>query len=42
MTVTALFPANRRIRPIAGHIYILPVVREVPAPPADAATARAW
>jgi hypothetical protein len=36
MTIKLNAPSNRRSRPIRDHAYTLPVVRELPAQPADA------
>jgi hypothetical protein len=35
MPANSSAPASDRIRPIREHIYTLPVVRELPAQPAD-------
>jgi len=35
MTVKSSAPASDRIQTIREHIYTLPVVRELPAQPAD-------
>jgi hypothetical protein len=37
MTIKSSVPADPRIRPIREHVYTLPVVRELPAQPPDAA-----
>jgi hypothetical protein len=37
MTIKSSVPADHRIRPIREHVYTLPVVRELPAQPPDAA-----
>lgn len=35
MTAKSSAPAPDRIQPIRDHVYTLPVVRELPAQPAD-------
>jgi hypothetical protein len=40
MTIKRIVTADRRIPPINEHAYTLPVVRELPAPPPDAAGAQ--
>jgi hypothetical protein len=40
MTIKRNAAADHRIRPIREHIYTLPVVRELPAQPPDAAGAQ--
>lgn len=35
MTVTRNVQADQRTRPIGEHVYRVPVVRELPAPPPD-------
>jgi hypothetical protein len=35
MTSKRNAPVEHRVRPIREHVYTLPVVRELPAPPAD-------
>jgi hypothetical protein len=39
MTVNITSAASTRTRPISGHAYTLPVVRELPTKPADPAGA---
>jgi hypothetical protein len=42
MTVIVTSAARHRIHPGAGRVYTLPVVRELPAQPADAADRFTW
>jgi hypothetical protein len=40
MTLKSTVPAGPRVRPITQHAYTLPVVRELPAQPPEAAGAQ--
>jgi hypothetical protein len=42
MTVTASSPSVRRPGSAAGHVYTVPVVRELPSHPAAAGSASLW
>jgi hypothetical protein len=42
MTVAQITPPASRIEAVAGHVYCLPVVRELPRPVADPAGDRTW
>lgn len=42
MTVIVTSAARNRIHSNAGRVYTLPVVRELPAQPADAGNSSTW
>ena len=42
MTVAMITPPAPRADAVAGHVYCLPVVRELPLPAADCRDARSW
>jgi hypothetical protein len=42
MTVTITPPLQRRLAPLAAHVYTLPVVRELPAQPVDLRDSGTW
>ncbi|MGH2969873.1 MAG: hypothetical protein ACRDK0_12530 [Solirubrobacteraceae bacterium] len=42
MTILATIPARRRTDVLAGHVYAVPVVRELPRPPAELVGDRCW
>jgi hypothetical protein len=42
MTVAAMPEYRDRANPTAGHVYSMPVVRELPSQPAESSESRTW
>lgn len=42
MTIRVITAGPRRTDPLAGHTYSIPVVRELPKPPAEPVGDRTW